>query len=34
MDKLMITVALVGAETTKQDNPNLPTSPQELADAA
>lgn len=30
----MITAALVGAETTKQDNPNLPTSPQELADAA
>lgn len=34
MDKLIITAALVGAETTKQDNPNLPTSPQELADAA
>lgn len=34
MSKLIITAALVGAETSKQDNANLPTSPAELAAAA
>lgn len=34
MDKLIITAALVGAETTREHNPNLPLTPQELADAA
>lgn len=34
MDKVMITVALTGAETTKQQCPNLPITPQELADSA
>lgn len=34
MDKLIITAALVGAEATKADNPNLPITPQEIADAA
>ncbi|NLY54414.1 MAG: 3-keto-5-aminohexanoate cleavage protein [Firmicutes bacterium] len=34
MDKLIITAALVGAETTREDNPNLPLSPEELAEAA
>ncbi len=34
MDKLIITAALVGAEVTKADNPNLPVTPQEIADAA
>ena len=34
MDKLIITAAMVGAETTKQDNPNLPTTPEEIAEAA
>lgn len=31
MDKLIITVAPVGAEATRQDNPNLPLSPEEIA---
>ena len=31
MDKLIITVAVCGAEVTKQDNPNLPTTPEEIA---
>lgn len=34
MDKLIITAALVGAEVTKTDNPNLPVTPEEIADAA
>lgn len=34
MDKLIITCALTGAETTKQDNPNLPVTPDEIALAA
>ena len=32
MDKVIITCALCGAETTRQDNPNLPISPLELAE--
>ncbi|SMD03212.1 3-keto-5-aminohexanoate cleavage protein [Sporomusa malonica] len=32
MDKLIITVAPVGAETTRQDNPNLPLTPEEIAE--
>lgn len=31
LDKLIITVAPVGAETTREDNPNLPLSPEEIA---
>jgi len=34
MDKLIITAAICGAEVTKKDNPNLPITPVELADAA
>ena len=34
MDKLIITVAPVGAETTRQDNPNLPLTPEEIAEEA
>lgn len=34
MEKLIITCALCGAETTTADNPNLPLTPAELADAA
>lgn len=34
MEKLIITCALTGAETTKQDNPNLPVTPDEIALAA
>ena len=34
MDKLIITAALTGAEVTKADQPNLPISPSEIADAA
>lgn len=33
-DKLIITAALTGAETTRADNPNLPLSPEEIAKAA
>ncbi|NLG80818.1 MAG: 3-keto-5-aminohexanoate cleavage protein [Firmicutes bacterium] len=33
-DKLIITVALTGAETTRADNPNLPLAPEEIAEAA
>ncbi|MEW6229291.1 MAG: 3-keto-5-aminohexanoate cleavage protein [Bacillota bacterium] len=33
-DKLIITAALTGAETTRADNPNLPLSPREIAEAA
>ncbi|ATW26915.1 3-keto-5-aminohexanoate cleavage protein [Candidatus Formimonas warabiya] len=34
MDKLIITVAAVGAEVTKKDNPNLPVTPLEIAEEA
>lgn len=34
MDKLIITAALVGAEVTRQEQPNLPLTPAEIADAA
>ena len=34
MNKMVITCALCGAETTREDNPNLPLTPQELADDA
>jgi 3-keto-5-aminohexanoate cleavage enzyme len=34
LDKLIITVAPVGAETSRKDNPNLPLSPREIADDA
>jgi 3-keto-5-aminohexanoate cleavage enzyme len=34
MDKLIITAAICGAEVTKGHNPNLPITPEELADAA
>ena len=32
MKKMVITCAITGAETTREHNPNLPISPQELAD--
>ena len=31
MKKMVITVAICGAETSKKDNPNLPVTPQEIA---
>lgn len=31
MEKLVITAALTGAETTREDNPNLPVTPEEIA---
>ncbi|APT75425.1 3-keto-5-aminohexanoate cleavage protein [Marinitoga sp. 1135] len=34
MDKLIITVALTGAEVTKEQQPNLPVTPDEIAEAA
>lgn len=34
MEKLIITAALTGAESTRQDNPNLPLAPSEIAQAA
>lgn len=34
MDKLIITVALGGAEAARQYNPTVPTTPEQLADAA
>lgn len=34
MEKLIITAALTGAETTKEANPALPISPREIAEAA
>lgn len=34
MDKLIITAAMVGAEVTREDNPNLPLTPEEIARAA
>lgn len=33
-DKVIITASLTGAVTTKQDNPNLPTQPKEICQAA
>ena len=33
MKKMVITVAVCGAETTKEHNPNLPVTPQEIADS-
>lgn len=33
-DKVIVTAALTGAVTTKQDQPNLPTQPREIAQAA
>lgn len=34
MAKTVITCAVTGAETTRDDNPNLPLTPEEIADAA
>jgi 3-keto-5-aminohexanoate cleavage enzyme len=34
VDKLIITAALTGAETTREHNPNLPMTPEEIAQAA
>ncbi len=34
MDKVIITVAPVGAEVTREDNPNLPLTPEEIIEAA
>ncbi len=34
MDNLIITAALTGAEVTRDDNPNLPVTPAEIAEAA
>jgi 3-keto-5-aminohexanoate cleavage enzyme len=34
MEKLIITVALVGAEVTKEDTPHLPITPEEIGEAA
>lgn len=34
MDKLIITVALSGAEVSREDNPNLPVTPAEIAEEA
>ncbi|HBW33997.1 MAG TPA: 3-keto-5-aminohexanoate cleavage protein, partial [Desulfosporosinus sp.] len=34
MEKLIITVALVGAEVTREQTPYLPLSPREIADEA
>ncbi|HED23778.1 MAG TPA: 3-keto-5-aminohexanoate cleavage protein, partial [Firmicutes bacterium] len=31
MEKLIITAALTGAEVTREHNPNLPISPEEIA---
>jgi len=33
MKKMVITVAICGAETSKKDNPNLPVTPQEIANS-
>ncbi|MCH7534350.1 MAG: 3-keto-5-aminohexanoate cleavage protein, partial [Bacteroidetes bacterium] len=33
MKKMVITCAVTGAETTREQNSNLPISPQEIADA-
>lgn len=34
MDKIVITCAVTGAETTRVQNPNLPVTPEEIAEAA
>ncbi|MFA6003937.1 MAG: 3-keto-5-aminohexanoate cleavage protein [Elusimicrobiota bacterium] len=34
MDKTIITCAVTGAETTRQHNPNLPVTPEQIADSA
>src|SRR6056297_3092658 len=34
MEKLIITAAICGAEVTKEDNPNLPITAEELAEEA
>ena len=34
MDKLIITAALTGAEVTREQQPNLPITPDEIAEAA
>lgn len=34
MEPLLITAAIVGAETMREDNPNVPYTPQEIADEA
>lgn len=34
MEKLIIAAAITGAETTREDNPNLPVSAEEIGDAA
>jgi 3-keto-5-aminohexanoate cleavage enzyme len=34
MDKLIITAALTGAEVTRAQQPALPITPEEIADAA
>jgi 3-keto-5-aminohexanoate cleavage enzyme len=34
MDKLIITAAMIGAEVTREHNPNLPVTPGEIAEAA
>ncbi|MBT4136815.1 MAG: 3-keto-5-aminohexanoate cleavage protein, partial [Candidatus Latescibacteria bacterium] len=34
MDKLMITVALTGSVPTKENNPNVPITPEEIAESA
>lgn len=34
MYKIVITCAVTGAETTRKDNPNLPVTPEEIADSA
>jgi 3-keto-5-aminohexanoate cleavage enzyme len=34
MDKLIITAAMIGAEVTREHNPNLPVTPSEIAEAA
>ena len=33
MDKLIITAALTGAEVTRKEQPNLPLTPDEIAEA-
>jgi len=34
MNKLMITAAMIGAEVTRQDHPEIPVTPEEIAEAA
>ncbi len=34
MDKLIITACLTGAEVTREQQPNLPITPDEIAEAA